>query len=91
MGKDIKTAVESATKTTQEQIDSLKEQLEALLSQRINPALLEAADKADHAVAHARELRDQHVKSVTTKVRAQPIAAVLISSLVGFVAGRLSK
>ncbi|AQS87457.1 hypothetical protein AA101099_2939 [Neoasaia chiangmaiensis NBRC 101099] len=91
MGHEIRKTVDSASKTTQEQLDSLKAQLEQLLTERINPALLEAADRADHAVASARELRDHQVSNVTTRVRAQPIAAILISSVIGFIAGRLSK
>lgn len=91
MGHEIRNTVDNATKTTQEQLDSLKAQLEQLLTGRINPALLGAADKADQAVASAREIRDHQMLNVTTRVKAQPIAAILISSAIGFIAGRLSK
>ncbi|AOX17528.1 hypothetical protein [Kozakia baliensis] len=89
--KNVKDSVEVAAKSAQEQLDSLKTQLEQLLHDRINPALLEAADRADHAVANARELRDYQVHNVETRVRARPLAAILISAVVGFIAGRISK
>ena len=91
MSHEIRKTVDSATKSTQEQLDTLRSQIEQLLSHHINPALLDAADRADYAVATAKEISGKQVKNVSTKVRSQPIAAILISSLVGFIAGRLSK
>lgn len=91
MGHEIRSTVDSATKSTQEQLDFLKEHLEQFLKDRITPALQDAADKADSAVATAREVRDEKVARVSTSVRSQPIAAIIISSVVGFIAGRLSK
>lgn len=88
---NVKDVVDTTAKSAQEQIESLKAQLEQLLTDRINPALLEAAERADHAVANARELRDVQVHNVETRVRARPLAAILISAVVGFIAGRVSK
>lgn len=89
--KSVKDNIEVATETTQAQIDGLRTQLQELLNNRINPALLDAADRTDHAVANARKITDHEIENVSTRVRARPIAAILISAVVGFLAGRFSK
>lgn len=88
---DVKNSVDNAAKSAQEQIDSLKDQLEQLLRDRINPALLDVAGRADHAVANAREIKDIQLHNAEARVRARPLAAVLISAVIGFIAGRISK
>ncbi|GBR09713.1 MULTISPECIES: hypothetical protein [Asaia] len=88
---DVKHTADAAAKSAQEQIDSLKSQLEQLLKDRINPALLDVADRADQAVANAREITDVQLHNAEARVRARPIAAVLISAVIGFIAGRVSK
>lgn len=89
--KSVKDNIEAVSETTQAQIDGLREQLQALLENRISPALLDAAERTDHAVANARKIRDHELENMSTRVRARPIAAVLISAVVGFFAGRFSK
>ncbi|MBS1066557.1 hypothetical protein [Gluconobacter kondonii] len=89
--KSVKDNIEVAAETTQAQIDGLRTQLQELLNNHINPALLDAADRTDHAVANARKITDHEIENVSTRVRARPIAAVLISAVVGFLAGRFSK
>lgn len=88
---DVKKSVDAASQSAQDQIDTLKAQLEQLLKDRINPALLDVAGKADQAVANARELTDVQLHNAEARVRARPIAAVLISAVIGFIAGRVSK
>ncbi|GAN52869.1 hypothetical protein [Tanticharoenia sakaeratensis] len=87
----VKDATTAAADSTQAQIDSLRDQVQRLLTETISPALIDAADRADHAVANARQITDHQVDNVSTRVRAQPILAILISSVVGFLAGRFSK
>ncbi|WP_336944644.1 hypothetical protein ABHV46_05585 [Asaia sp. BMEF1] len=88
---DVKHTADAAAKSAQEQIDGLKSQLEQLLKDRINPALLDVADRADQAVANAREITDVQLHNAEARVRARPLAAVLISAVIGFIAGRVSK
>lgn len=88
---DLKKMTEDAAKGAQEQIDGLKSQLEQLLKDRINPVLLDVADRADQAVASAKDIKDTQLTNAQARVRARPVASVLISALVGFVAGRMSK
>ncbi|GBQ94115.1 hypothetical protein [Asaia krungthepensis] len=88
---DVKKSLDVANKSAQDQIDTLKAQLEQLLKDRINPALLDVAERADNAVANAREIKDVQLHNAEARVRARPIAAVLISAVIGFIAGRVSK
>lgn len=53
--------------------------------------LLQAADRTEHAVANARKITDHEIENVSTRVQSRPIAAILISAVVGFLAGRFSK
>ncbi|WP_025885096.1 hypothetical protein [Asaia prunellae] len=88
---DVKDTVDLTAKSAQEQIDTLKNQLEQLLKDRINPALLDVAGRADQAVANAHKIKDVQLHNAEASVRARPIAAVLISAVIGFIAGRISK
>ncbi|GBR51270.1 hypothetical protein AA106555_0489 [Neokomagataea thailandica NBRC 106555] len=90
-GDRVKENVEEIRKEAQEQIDSLRAQVEQLLKEVVTPNLLKAADKTDTAVANARKFKDYELENVSTRVRSQPIAAVLISAAVGFVLGRFSR
>ncbi|GBR11086.1 hypothetical protein [Gluconobacter frateurii] len=92
MSRDtVKKNIEVAAETTQEQIDSLRKQVEQILNDYVSPALLQAADRTEHAVANARKITDHEIENVSTRVQSRPIAAVLISAVVGFLAGRFSK
>ncbi|WP_215767477.1 hypothetical protein [Gluconobacter cerinus] len=92
MSRDtVKKNIEAAAETTQDQIETLRKQVEQILNDYVNPALLQAADRTEHAVANARKITDHEIENVSTRVQSRPIAAVLISAVVGFLAGRFSK
>ena len=65
---------------TAAQIARLREQVEALMQDRVKPAVAEAAD-AMH----------EHAEAVAGKVREQPLLAVLIAAAVGYVLGRATR
>ncbi|GBR45487.1 hypothetical protein [Neokomagataea thailandica] len=87
----VKENVEQVRYEAQEHIESLRAQVEQVLKDIVTPNLLKAADKTDVAVANARKFKDYEIENVSTRVRAQPIAAILISAAIGFVAGRFSR
>lgn len=89
--ESVKQTAEKAAETTQEQIDTLRRQVEHLVSTYVTPALLDAAKKTDSAVAGARKLTDHEIENVSTHVKSRPIAAILFSAVIGFIAGRFSK
>jgi ElaB/YqjD/DUF883 family membrane-anchored ribosome-binding protein len=81
---DSKGRMEDATA----QIARLREQVEALMKDRITPAVAEAAGRAENAMyGAAGAVRDQ-ASAVSDRVRDQPLLAVLIAAGVGFVLGR---
>ena len=76
---------EDATGTMHPQIARLREQVEALMKDRVTPAVADAAGSCRAAVARggrhgARAGRDGHVH----KVREQPLLALLIAAGVGY-------
>jgi ElaB/YqjD/DUF883 family membrane-anchored ribosome-binding protein len=81
---DAKGKMEDATA----QIARLREQVEALMKDRITPAVADAAGRAENAMySAAGAVRDQ-AQAVTGRVREQPLLAVLIAAGVGFILGR---
>ena len=76
---------------TQEQLQSLRAQVEQLLNERVTPALADAAGRAESAVSNARDLTNTQVAAVSDKVRHQPLIAIAISTVVGYLLGRISR
>ncbi len=81
---DAKGKMEDATA----QIARLREQVEALMKERITPAIAEAAGRAESAMyGAAGAVRDQ-ADAMSGRVREAPLMAVLIAATIGFVLGR---
>jgi len=73
------------------QIARLREQVEALMKDRVTPAVADAAGRAEAAVhGAAGAVRDQ-AEMVSDKVREQPLLAVLIAAAVGYALGRVTR
>ena len=73
------------------QIARLREQVEALMKDRVTPAVADAAGRAESAVyGAAGAVRDQ-AEMVSGKVREQPLVAVLIAAGIGYVLGRATR
>jgi ElaB/YqjD/DUF883 family membrane-anchored ribosome-binding protein len=82
--EDAKGKMEDATA----QIARLREQVEALMKERVTPALAEAAGRAETAMySAAGAVRDQ-AEAVSGRVREAPLVAILIAAGIGFVIGR---
>jgi ElaB/YqjD/DUF883 family membrane-anchored ribosome-binding protein len=73
---------------THVQIARLREQVEALMKDRVAPALADAAGRAESAVYGAAGVVRDQADAVSGKVREQPLLAILIAAAVGFVLGR---
>jgi ElaB/YqjD/DUF883 family membrane-anchored ribosome-binding protein len=73
---------------THVQIARLREQVEALMKDRVTPALADAAGRAESAVYGAAGVVRDQADAVSGKVREQPLLAILIAAAVGFVLGR---
>ena len=69
---------------TREQIARLRAQVEALMRDRVEPALSSAAERAGQGMTAIRDQAD----NVTAGIRAQPLLSVLVAATVGFLLGR---
>ncbi|MCQ8279945.1 hypothetical protein NFI95_15995 [Acetobacteraceae bacterium KSS8] len=74
---------------TQEQIQTLRAQVEKLLNQKVTPALGDVADKAETAVSTARTVTNAQVENVSEQVRSQPLVAIGIVAVIGYLVGRI--
>jgi ElaB/YqjD/DUF883 family membrane-anchored ribosome-binding protein len=70
------------------QIAHLREQVEALMRDRVTPAMADLASRAESAVSGARGAVRHQAEAVSGKVKEQPLVAVLIAAGIGWLIGR---
>ena len=83
--------VQQTADETREQLLNLREQVEQLLSQRVTPAIADAAGRAETAVTSARDYTTSKADDVSKKVRGQPLAAIGVSAAIGYLLGRIAR
>ena len=79
------------TENTHVQIARLREQVEALMRDRVTPAVTDAAARAESAMHAAADTVRGQTEMVTSKVREQPLLALLIAAGIGYVLGRATR
>ena len=79
------------SESTSAQIARLREQVEALMRDRITPAVSDFAGRAESAVSSATHAVRDQADAVSDRVREQPLIAILIAAGVGYVLGRASR
>jgi ElaB/YqjD/DUF883 family membrane-anchored ribosome-binding protein len=67
------------------QIAKLREQVEVLMRERINPALADVAGRAETAMGAMKG----QAEALSGQVQERPIVAVLVALAVGFAIGRV--
>jgi ElaB/YqjD/DUF883 family membrane-anchored ribosome-binding protein len=72
----------------QAQIVRLREQVEALMKERVTPAVAGFAGRAESAVHSASDVVRDQAKVVSGRVKDQPLTAILIAAAIGWVIGR---
>jgi ElaB/YqjD/DUF883 family membrane-anchored ribosome-binding protein len=70
------------------QIARLREQVESLMKERVTPAVAEMAGRAEQAVYGATGAARDQAEAISSKVREQPLVALLIAAGIGYVLGR---
>jgi hypothetical protein len=73
------------------QIARLREQVEALMKDRVTPAVAAAADRAESAMHGAADVMRGQAETIFGKVQEQPLLAILIAVAVGYVLGRTTR
>ena len=74
---------------TTAQIAWLRRQVEALMRDRVTPAVAEAAGRAESAFHGTADTLRSEVEGLTSKIREQPLLAILIAATIGFALGRV--
>lgn len=72
-----------------EQIAQLRRQVEQLMNERVTPALADAAQRAQNYVGSATDIAREQTEAVSSRVREQPLLAILIAAVTGYLIGRL--
>ena len=73
------------------QIARLRVQVEELMRERVTPAISEFAGRAEAAVAGARDTVRDQAESVSSRVREQPLIAVVVAAAIGWAIGRMMR
>ena len=83
--------INNAAQDAQAQIKQLRDQVQSLMSERVTPALSNAAGQAQQYVQQARDMAGDQADQLSEKVRESPLVAVLIASGVGYLLGRIAR
>jgi ElaB/YqjD/DUF883 family membrane-anchored ribosome-binding protein len=73
------------------QIARLREQVESLMKERVTPAVADIAGRAEQAVYGATSAARDQAEAISSRVRDQPLLALLIAVGVGYVIGRATR
>ncbi len=73
------------------QIARLREQVEALMKERVTPAVADLAGRAEQAVYGATSVARDQAEAISNRVRDQPLLALLIAAGVGYLIGRTTR
>jgi ElaB/YqjD/DUF883 family membrane-anchored ribosome-binding protein len=73
------------------QIARLREQVEALMKDRITPAMADMAGRAGSAVSGATDMVRDQTEALSGRVRERPVVAILVAAGLGWVLGRVMR
>ncbi len=76
---------------TAAQIAHLRDQVEALMKDRITPAVTEMAGRAENVMNSAAGMVREQAQSLSGHVREQPLVAVLLAAGIGYLLGRTTR
>jgi ElaB/YqjD/DUF883 family membrane-anchored ribosome-binding protein len=75
----------------QAQIVRLREQVEALMKDRVTPAVADFAGRAETAVHTASDAMRDQAHAVSGRVKDQPLVAIMIAAGAGWLIGRMMR
>jgi len=81
----------SATGTINDELKALREQVDQLMANRVNPALSQIADQAVGTAGSIRDAAQHQADRASSKVRDQPLVSVAIAACAGFLLGRITR
>ena len=74
-----------------DEIRSLREQVNQLMEERVNPAFSDVSKRAGDVADRARAYTEDGAEMVSERVRDQPLIAIGVAAAVGFLFGRITK
>jgi ElaB/YqjD/DUF883 family membrane-anchored ribosome-binding protein len=77
--------------TTRDELRALRDQVNALMDDRVSPAFNDATKRAGEAAQRARGYAEDQAEKVSDRVRDQPLIAIGVAAAVGFLLGRITK
>ena len=80
-----------AAQDAKEQIAQLRDQVQTLMSERVTPALANAAGTAEDYARQAADMASEQTEMLSDRVRESPIVALLIAAGAGYLLGRIAR
>jgi ElaB/YqjD/DUF883 family membrane-anchored ribosome-binding protein len=77
--------------SVRDELRSLRDQVSELMDDRVTPAWNDASKRAGQAAKKARAYTEDHADMVSDRVRDQPLVAIGVAAIVGFLFGRITK
>lgn len=81
--------IHASTDDAKSEIARLRRQVEQLMSERVTPALADAAGRAESAARQATDYTRHQAEALSDTVKDQPLIAIVVAAGVGFLLGRL--
>ena len=75
----------------QAQIVRLREQVEALMKERVSPAVADDAGRAESAYNTASGVVRDQAQAMSGRVKDQPLIAIIIAAAAGWIIGRVMR
>jgi ElaB/YqjD/DUF883 family membrane-anchored ribosome-binding protein len=82
---------DSVRESARDELRALREQVNALMEDRITPAYEDASKRASAAAKRARAYTEDQADYVSGRVKDQPLIAIGVAAFVGFLFGRITK
>jgi ElaB/YqjD/DUF883 family membrane-anchored ribosome-binding protein len=82
---------DNVRESARDELRALREQVNALMEDRVSPALDDATKRATAAAHRARVYTQDQADKVSGQVRDQPLVAIGVAAVVGFLLGRITK
>ncbi len=79
------------TQDAKAQIAQLRDQVQNLMSERVTPALANAAGTAEDYARQAKDMASDQAEMLSDQVRESPLAAIMIAAGVGYLLGRIAR
>jgi ElaB/YqjD/DUF883 family membrane-anchored ribosome-binding protein len=82
---------DNVRESARDELRALRDQVNALMEDRVAPAYADASKRATQAARKARDYTEEQAEMVSGHVRDQPLIAIGVAAAVGFLIGRITK